>query len=575
MTSSRPTAAPFFDEIDCRPPTAFRRVGLWLRTARYLKPTQALHRARLRARRVIDPWWYSRPPRARPSLVASDRRLPSGFRSIGSQIDHGDAKTIAAGQFRFLGEHRHLGDPPDWRQTDAPLLWRFHMHYFEWIWALDAAEDGEWARQVFQELWSSWSDCVPTGDRVAWAPYVASLRAWVLCDVFERLVEGSPIHDEVLDSLWLHARFLRSHLELDVGGNHLIKNLKALVALGVFFDMEPMTTTALERLQRQTAVQVLADGGHFERSPSYHCQVLGDLIDVQRLLLPASHTWLEDAIERMRRWLGAMLGPDGQLPLFNDAVTVGPGELHLLGPIRSEDRLVVLRDTGYVIARPDPDTQLVADVGDPCPNELPAHAHADCLSFELWIGRRRGVVDTGTSTYEPGPRRRYERSTAAHNTVTVDGADQSEVWGVFRVGRRARGLLESARDLDGTITVIGPHDGYTRLPGHPVHRRRWTLRPGLLVVADELSGRGVHDVQSRLRLTTSANVSHYVKVDGGSDSYLVRRSEVALSFGLNAGVTEYQVRRSATQLPVQMTWTLQWGGRSLSGSGPSHEETAV
>ena len=85
------------------------------------------------------------------------------------------------------------------------------------------------------------------------------------------------------------------------------------------------------------------------------------------------------------------------------------------------------------------------------------------------------LVDTGTSTYAPGPVRDYERSTAAHNTVEVDGADSTEVWGAFRAARRARVGEVVARADGGVLTVEAAHDGFRRLPGRPVHRRRWSL----------------------------------------------------------------------------------------------------
>ena len=75
----------------------------------------------------------------------------------------------------------------------------------------------------------------------------------------------------------MHAGFLRRHLEFDVGGNHLIKNLKALAGLAVLFGDERTLDRTLNLLSRQLAVQVLPDGGHFERAPAYHCQVLADL----------------------------------------------------------------------------------------------------------------------------------------------------------------------------------------------------------------------------------------------------------------------------------------------------------
>jgi hypothetical protein len=141
---------------------------------------------------------------------------------------------------------------------------------------------------------------------------------------------------------------------------------------------------------------------------------------------------------------------------------------------------------------------LVADVGDPCPPDLPAHAHADCLSFELAADGRRVVVDPGTSTYTEGAQRTHERSTAAHNTVAVDGADQSEVWGAFRAGRRARGRLLAAGDDGELVRVVASHDGYRRLPGSPVHRREWVVGDHV-EITDEISGAGAHLVESRVR----------------------------------------------------------------------------
>ena len=92
-----------------------------------------------------------------------------------------------------------------------------------------------------------------------------------------------------------------------MGGNHLVKDLKALAGLAVFFADDGLLGQTLDRLSAQLAVQVLPDGGHFERAPAYHCQVLGDLIDVDGLLRAAGRApgpELTAAIERMRRWLG-------------------------------------------------------------------------------------------------------------------------------------------------------------------------------------------------------------------------------------------------------------------------------
>ena len=216
----------------------------------------------------------------------------------------------------------------DWEQADAPALWRFHLHYWDWAWRLASEPDRADARAWFAAMWRSWHAKVRAGRGDAWLPYPAALRAWSYCGLHRDLVAGSPIEDAFVASLSAHAGFLRRHLETDVGGNHLIKDLKALAGLAVFFGDGRQLASALDRLTSQLAVQVLPDGGHYERAPAYHCQVLADLIDVAELLRSAGQEpgpELVDAIGRMRHWLGCVLAPDGQVPLLNDGYPVTAG----------------------------------------------------------------------------------------------------------------------------------------------------------------------------------------------------------------------------------------------------------
>ena len=273
----------------------------------------------------------------------------------------------------------------------------------------------------------------------AWQPYPAALRAWSFCGIYRALVESGPVEGPFLRELAAHAGFLRRNLETDVGGNHLIKNLKALAGLGVFFGDEALLTRALKRLRSQLAVQVLPDGGHYERAPAYHCQVLGDLIDIVGLLKAAGRdepSGLPEAISVMRRWLGAVLTPAGDVPLLNDGFPVSPELVARLSPAPPPSGpLHVLPDTGLARATAG-GWHVLADIGPPCPRELPAHAHADTLSCLVHVDSEPLLIDTGTSTYAPGAVRDRERSTAAHNTLEVGRRDSTEVWGAFRAGRR-------------------------------------------------------------------------------------------------------------------------------------------
>ena len=83
----------------------------------------------------------------------------------------------------------------------------------------------------------------------------------------------------------------------------------------------------------------------------------------------------------------------------------------------------------------------------------------------------------------------HERSTAAHSTAEVDGASSTEVWGMFRAGRRARVSGLAARADASGIACEAIHDGFRHLPGRPLHRRRWTLTDSGLRIEDAITGR--------------------------------------------------------------------------------------
>jgi uncharacterized heparinase superfamily protein len=260
-------------------------------------------------------------------------------------------------------------------------------------------------------------------------------------------------------------------------------------------------------LESQLREQVLEDGGHFERSPMYHLIVLEDLLDLMNLHRvygkepPAG--W-EELAGKMLCWSKAMRHPDGEIPFFNDAafgIAPAPGEIDeyaaRLGTgchQKARDRVVYMEQSGYARLKRGP-AVLLADAGPVGPDYLPGHAHADTLCFELSLQGQRICVNSGTSTYEPSDLRKFQQSTRAHNTVAVNGADSSEVWGAFRVARRARAVVEIRQPGNDEDMLSAVHDGYCRLPGRPVHRRTWRLDSGGLRVEDEISGKGTYRVE--------------------------------------------------------------------------------
>jgi uncharacterized heparinase superfamily protein len=454
----------------------------YFHTVRYLRPIQLAARARLAWRRpIVDtrPAPGLRPPRR--TYVAPIAALPS---------------LIAPDVFRFLNEERRCASAADWRPGGAAQLWAYHLHYFDDLNADAADSRHAWHLQLLER----WVAENPPGPGDAWDPYPVSRRItnWV-----KWAARGNQLPPACVASLAVQARWLLRRLEYHLLGNHLLVNAKALVHAGLYFqgaEAQHWLARGLRILERQLREQVLPDGGHFELSPMYHAAVLEDLLDLLNLMRAhdqAPPAALPAAIQAMRDWLGVMTHADGGIAFFNDAAFDGAPEraaleayARRLGLAETRDAqqpLVILPQSGYVCARLG-SAQLLCDCAPVGPNYQPGHAHADTLSFELTLGGRRLLVNSGTSQYGTGAERTRQRGTAAHNTVVLDGQDSSEVWAAFRVARRARVRLRSARATATGVLIEASHDGYRRLAGHNEHCRRWLLQERALQIEDRISG---------------------------------------------------------------------------------------
>ena len=205
------------------------------------------------------------------------------------------------------------------------------------------------------------------------------------------------------------------------------------------------------------------------------------------------------------------------------------------------------------------------------PDYLPGHAHADTLSFELSLFEQRVVVNPGTSVYGADAQRQQERGTAAHSTVTIDQKDSSEVWGGFRVARRAQISKRIHRKQGEAWVLSANHDGYCRLPGKPVHCREWLMSKGELVIRDKIMGQGVHHVASafplhpKISVNDSQDQSAVLNVEGHLVQILIEGDgslELASccyhpEFGRSIDSQQliYNVQRS---LPIEITTRIAW-----------------
>jgi len=449
----------------------------------------------------------------RPRRLLSPRVLASGTRlrdpgawlplAAGLAVDRVPQSAPApapetTGEYSSVGCQRRFRDEPAfWRAGDDGLLFAFQLHGFAELSRYASTEP----RAEHDLFWScviaSWLEHEGSPSMPGWHPYPMSGRIAAWCSALSRGGWPVALQQQMLRSLTRQAAVLARCIEHDIGGNHVLRNATGLTFAGVCLGDARLERRGLDLLRNELPRQILADGGHEERSPAYHRGVLCDLVDIATLLGRASRPvpkWLVSAQQQMTAWERAMRGPDGRLPLLNDAWE-GPSE----PSSRSRDPISVLRSSGYVVLRHAGD-QAILDVGLVAPAHLPPHAHADALSFVLWADGRPLITDPGSFTYS-GEERRGFRGTASHNTVEVDGLDQCELWGDFRAAFMPRVELCEIENHDDVTMVVGRHDGYRRLADPVDHQRTfcWLPEDGLVVI-DELRSKRHHQIRSRLHL---------------------------------------------------------------------------
>ncbi len=473
----------------------------FIRTVRHLKTRQVVGQVRHRLR----PMWERHGRRANPTGDAIGRcQWPADIAFLPPGPQHNRALSLTDGRYTFLNREERLGWPPcDWSAQGLPKLWQYYLHYFEWLWTLDYHQ----VREVILD-WIARHPC--SSCNVGWEPYAVSLRIMNWCAVCmgrwrSRMEADDDFQRALADSLVEQGEWLKRRTETHLLGNHLFENGAALAFAGSAFDgsiVRPWLACGLEILAKEIPEQILADGMHFERSPMYHLRTTY----VLKLLRDTRHPRLMDLsqepLERAQSALAKLTHPDGEIALFNDsAFSIYNRPSEVLEGVCAEQGCWALPDAGYFGWRDDRGAYIVCDAGPIGPDYIPGHAHGDTLSFELSLMGQRVITDSGVFDYDPGAMRRYCRSTAAHNTVEIEGEDQSEFWGAFRVARRAYPTEVRWLPSNDGFRLSAGHTGYFRLSGRPKHTRAMTWSAeGRLNVRDYVEATRDVSCTSRIHL---------------------------------------------------------------------------
>lgn len=387
-----------------------------------------------------------------------------------------------SGQFTFLNLSVSFPSAIDWNYARHGKLWTYNLTYFDFL-----NQPGMPVDQGLTLLRDFIRQSAHVRDGLEAYPTSVRIINWV------QFLSRHQVRDEAINQhLFAQVRLLRHRMEYHLAGNHLLENGFALLTGASYFRNGPWIRKASILLHQELNQQILSDGGHYERSLLYHQLIFNRLLDAMLLLqLPTGYdtagllAMLTEKGTSMRGWLDAITFQNGAVPMVNDtAPGIAPTTQQLrqkvsqLLPEKAEG-IQSLSTSGFRMFR-QKRYELLACVGSVGPDHQPGHAHADTFTFVLNVDNQPIFVDNGTSTYQNSPRRAWERSTAAHNTVTVADVNSSDMWVSFRVGRRARVTMLS----DTTTTLTARHDGY-RHRGI-IHERRWSIDADTISITDQL-----------------------------------------------------------------------------------------
>ncbi|MBK7850081.1 MAG: alginate lyase family protein [Bacteroidetes bacterium] len=438
------------------------------------------------------------------------------------------------GTFNFLNHSIAFSIDPDWNFKDYGALWTIRLNSFEYLYHPETTQkEGNFLMSSFARKAES--------NQLLYDSYCVSQRIMNWTSFLSRY-ESNDL--EILSFLWKQAYYLSVNPEYYLKNNHLLDNGFALLRAGLFFGEERFFLAGQSILINELNKQLLNDGAHIELSPMYHCSVLWRLLEsidamqmVKQDYSPLNFL-LRDAASKMFGWLEAIVFANGELPSINDSAIDGAPGLaaladyaHVLG-IKCQHSTLGMSGLRKFKNR---HFELLVDVNGFTQASAPGHAHADALHFILHVFGSAFIVDTGVSVYEKGPVRSYERSTAAHNTVEIGGKNQSEIYGNFRVGRRARivHLQEKGHMIEAT------HDGYKS--SGAMHTRKFEFHDNEIVITDHIRQEGTSngiaflhvDKKCGLRLENGRLFSKFVQVSfEGADHVECSDSWYSPAFGI-------------------------------------------
>ena len=445
------------------------KIKLLFNTISYLKPVQVYYRVYYFLRHKFI------------GKKVGKKALPS-FNSIvwENELYYENSYLYKDNSFVFLNLSHSFSDKIDWNYSLFGKLWTYNLNYFDYLNQENISKE---TGIILIKDYIKNDNLLLDGKE----PYPISLRGinWV------KFLSKNKVNEEFIDSiLYNHYYILLENIEYHLLGNHLLENAFSLLFGSFYFQDEKLYNKSKKILTAELNEQILADGSHFELSPMYHQIVLFRVLDSIQLI--KLNGWkhddllnlLEESSSKMLSWLRNVTFNNGDIPMVNDcAFQIAPSTKDLLNYGRSlgvNIKNMKLSDSGYRMFKNEK-YELFMDIGEVGASYQPGHVHSDTFNFVLYSNSRPFIVDTGTSTYEKNDQRQLERSTSSHNTITIGDYDQTQVWGGFRVAKRAK-IVSLKESLN---LFSSSHNGYKNIG--VIHNRKFMTNKDSITILDDLN----------------------------------------------------------------------------------------
>lgn len=369
-----------------------------------------------------------------------------------------------------------------WNEKQYGMLWAYNLNYMDWLLQRNIEENCciKWIDKFIHDSHQN---------KIGFEPYPTSLRCMNWIKFFSLHSECKSNERDTF--LYSQLILLSKKIEYHLMGNHLLEDAFALYMGSIYFQDNHLHRISKHILFKELNKQILEDGAHFEQSPMYHCIMLDRLLDCINMTISSSNEQQNDSfLEMLKTKAIKMLGhlenmtwEDRTIPLFNDAsYNIAPSANELF---EYANRLnltwspITLNDCGYRHFISE-QKELFVDIGNVCASYQPGHSHADTFTYEMRIYGKPFIIDTGISTYDKNSRRDYERSTHAHNTVSIKDMNSSQTWDGFRVGNRANVTVLS----EGDTFVNAVHNGFGR---GIEHNRNLSIKDNQFIIEDMIN----------------------------------------------------------------------------------------